>query len=284
MALRAARLGPRGAEARGTVLILHGRTEFLEKYAQTAAAWARRGFVAWSLDWRGQGGSARALADARKGHVGGFGEYQRDVRALADAAADEPGPHLMQAHSMGGLIGLRALVDGAAPSTAAIFTAPMWGLALPRERELAARLLSAAACALGFGERYVPGGGGPTPYALQGFEDNLLTSDADGYERIARLVREGGSHALGGPTFGWLRAAFDEMDALAPARLATPALILLGDAEAVVSPGAIRARAARDGAALVGLPGARHEPLFETPETLAAVWEAIDGFLETRGL
>ena len=264
------------------MVILHGRTEFLEKYSDTAAAWAARGFVAWSLDWRGQGGSARALADERKGHVGGFDEYQRDFRALAAAAADEPGPHLLQAHSMGGLIGLRALVDGAAKVEAAIFTAPMWGLSLPRGQEVAARLLSTAACVLGFGDRYAPGGGGATPYALQGFEGNLLTSDAAGFERIARLVREGGSRALGGPTLGWLRAAFDEMDALASAPLDTPALILLGGAEAVVSPEAIGARAARDGATLVTLPDARHEPLFETPDTLAAVWKAIDAFLEER--
>ena len=39
---------PRGD--RGCVLLLHGRTEFIEKYLETAAALQARGFALWTLD------------------------------------------------------------------------------------------------------------------------------------------------------------------------------------------------------------------------------------------
>ena len=95
---------------RGTVCLFGGRTEFIEKYFEVVADLRRRGFAVATMDWRGQGGSVRALDDRRKGHVTSFAQYDRDlVRFMRDIVLpDCPPPYIALAHSMGGHIMLRA--------------------------------------------------------------------------------------------------------------------------------------------------------------------------------
>jgi lysophospholipase len=183
---------------------------------------------------------------------------------------------------MGGCPGLRALA-GPYGFSAALFSAPMWGLAHRSTVQRLARALSRAAVRAGLGGTYAAGGG-DAPYAGQGFAGNRLTACPEQYAAIARLTADRPDLALGGATWGWVRAAFAEMDALWAQACPVPALVALGGDEAVVSPEAIRRRAARDGMALLDLPGARHEPFFETPATRSRLWDGIDGFLAAQGL
>ena len=119
----------------GTVLMLPGRTEHAEKYGTTAERLAAAGYASAALDWRGQGLADRLLPDRRKGHVGQFADYQRDLDAFAAAVRETlPGPFYLLAHSMGGCIGLRGLMRGLDVAAAA-FSAPMWGLDMPGGRE-----------------------------------------------------------------------------------------------------------------------------------------------------
>ena len=67
---------------RGTVVVLGGRGEFVEKYFEVVADLLSRGFAVASMDWRGQGGSERPLRNARKGHVDDFSHFERDLDAL----------------------------------------------------------------------------------------------------------------------------------------------------------------------------------------------------------
>jgi lysophospholipase len=265
-------------------VLLQGRTEFLEKYAGVAADLRARGFAVAALDWRGQGGSARLLKNPRKGHIDDFADYGHDLAALmaAPAVAAIEGPRLLIAHSMGGCTGLRAL---ARPFRfrAALLSAPMWGLAHPWAVQRLARTLSRAAVRAGLGGTYAAGGG-DAPYAGQGFADNRLTSCPEQYAAIARLTADHPHLALGGATWGWVRAAFAEMDALWAQACPVPAFVALGGDEAIVSSEAIRRRAVRDGMALLDLPGARHEPFFETAAIRARLWDGIDGFLAAQGL
>lgn len=279
--LRAAVLA--GAGARGLVVLLQGRTEFIEKYADVAAAFAERGLGVATLDWRGQGGSARPVGHPRKGHVDSFDAYQRDLAALLahGPVAGLPGPRVMVAHSMGGAIGLRALAAGGHGFAAAIFSAPMWGVSMPFQGGL--RMLARGACALGLGRVYARMSG-DTPYVETGFDGNVLTADPDQFARLVALARARPELMLGAPTLGWLNAAFDEMAALRAVALATPSLLLVGGDEAVVSPAEIARRASAGGHRLVRIDGARHETFFETPARRAVLWRAIDDFLAARGL
>jgi lysophospholipase len=165
---------------------------------------------------------------------------------------------------------------------AAIFSAPMLGLPLRPPLGWIAPGLSRLLCLLGRSKSYAPGGG-PQPYALGPFRDNLLTSDEAGFAALGDWLRQHPQAGLGGPSVGWVAAAFRAMQALRDRPVPVPTLFVLGSAEAVVDPAAVR-RAAKDGARLLVVDGARHECFIETPARQAMVWQGIDAFLAEHGI
>ena len=255
---------------RGTVMLLPGRTEYIEKYARVAADLARTGWGALVIDWRGQGLSDRLAGDAALGHIGRFADYQLDLAAMR-RAAQELGLHApmpLLAHSMGGCIALRALCDGLHPPAVA-FSAPMWGLPLSAMQRIGIRAMAQITRPLGRDTAYLPTTGPQYGLPSMAFEGNPLTRDPDQFARMQDQIRARPMLALGGPSLRWGGAALAEMAALA--RLPAPqmpALIGLGGNERIVSSPAIRAQAARwPGAELVEYPQAEHELLMERPQT-----------------
>lgn len=260
-----------GPGARGTVLIAPGRTEYIEKYGGVAADLARAGWGALVVDWRGQGLSDRALADPLVGHVADFADFQLDLRAVLDFAAERGlGAMPWVAHSMGGCIALRALADGARPPAVA-FSAPMWGLNQPPHMRVLIRVLAALTRPLGLDGGYLPTTGPDYGLASMPFEDNWLTRDRLQFDRMKAQIAAEPRLALGGPSRRWGGAALAEMAALARAPAPpVPVLVGLGGHERVVSPDAIRRRVAGwPGAEFAQYPGAEHELLMERPEVRA---------------
>ncbi len=127
--LRFARFDP-PAGRKGTLCVFTGRAEFIEKYFEVVRDARARGFAVAMLDWRGQGLSDRALPNARKGHVGNFAEYDRDLEAFVKEIVlpDCPPPLFALAHSMGGAVLIRAAQHGRRWFDRIVVTAPMVGL------------------------------------------------------------------------------------------------------------------------------------------------------------
>ena len=274
--------------ARGTVLILPGRTEHAEKYADTAAGLARRGFASAAVDWRGQGLADRMLADPRKGHVGSFDDYQRDLSAFSQAcdAAGLPGPRHMLGHSMGGCIGLRGLMDGFAVASAA-FSAPMWGIKVPAGKTAVVRRLSGFACALGLGATWAPPpASGPVCYAATApFDGNILTSDRAEWDAMQADLCAHPQVQIAGPTLGWLHQSLLECHRLAARPSpAVPVLTAVGGDEAIVDVAAIESRMARwPGGRLLRIDGARHELLMEAPARREPLLDAFAAQFAAHG-
>jgi lysophospholipase len=257
-----------GLGEKGTVFLLPGRTECIEKYGRAAGELARRGYAMITIDWRGQGLADRALPDRMAGHVGDFAEYQDDLDVmLAEAArAGLPQPWFLLAHSMGGCIGLRGLMRGM-PVKAAAFSAPMWGIAMAAWLRPVANLIGAIAGPLGMLGRYAPSTGPETYLTQVPFEGNVLTSDREMWGYMRAQVRAVPDLALGGPSLAWLRAALRECRALSlmPAP-ALPAICALGTAEKVVDVPPVHLRMAAWGNGQLDLyPGAEHEIMMEAP-------------------
>lgn len=271
---------------RGTVLIFTGRTEYIEKYGRVAAQMVARGFSVVSLDWRGQGLSDRIAADPMKGHVQRFEDYQADINALmaAPEMADMPGPLILLCHSMGGCIGMRALVDGRLKPALTIMSGPMLDIELAPHMRIGASLMSSLAVRFGKEEAYAPRPRTDQSYVqAEDFATNMLTHDEGYYDWMRMHLEQEPGFALGGPTLGWMRAAFDEMAALsaAPAPKA-PMVIFLGDREQIVGPKAIRTFDSRTPSCrLEVLERCKHETLMETPDVQAKVWAVIDEVLAT---
>ncbi len=258
---------------KGTVFLLPGRTEYVEKYGQAAGELARYGYATLSVDWRGQGMATRALPDRMAGHVADFAEYQADLDALIAfaVALGLPRPWYMLAHSMGGCIGLRGLMRGL-DFKAAAFSAPMWGILISAWMRPVASLLATASRIMGFETKYAPGTG-PSTYVVDfPFAGNSLTTDPEMWEYMRRQALAHPDLSLGGPSYAWVRAALIECQALAlmPSP-ATPAVCGLGLQERIVDVVPIHARMARWPNGRLDLyPGSEHEVMMERPAIRSA--------------
>lgn len=284
-ALRAALWNPGGA--RGLALYLPGRTEFLEKASATAAALVERGFAVASIDWRGQGLSARALDEPRKGHVERFDDFGLDLAALLAApSVVQQGPvRVVLGHSMGTAISLGAVARGQIAPAALVLSAPMAGIAFNAAQNVGVKLVAKIACALGLGDRWPPTETAAKPTVFEPFETNCITHDPEIYGWQAEVLRAVPGLQLGLPTFRWIAAAYDAMSLMAGlGPPGFPVQVLLGEKEGVVDNAASRRMADKLGASLVEIAGARHDILMEDAPRRAAVWQAIDGFLAEAGV
>jgi lysophospholipase len=281
IALRAA-FWPAYGTPRGTLLVLQGRSETIEKYFETITEWQQRGFAVFAFDWRGQGGSERLLEDPRKGHVNHFSDYQLDLNAAMEwlRKAHAPQPFYGFGHSMGGAILLDALSHKPDLLARAVTTAPMLDIVLIDHPRLAGAL-ARALTRLGMGQRFVPGGS-PMPVLFKPFADNILTRDAKRHERSRLILDNAPQIALGDPTIQWVATSFQAMRRIsrAAALVSTPLLGIASAHDRVTSTQAAQAffDAVPHGEFL-SLSDCEHEILIETDAIRAWFWRAFDAFM-----
>ncbi len=269
----------------GTVCILPGRGEFIEKYSESISDLRRRGFTVAIFDWRGQGGSDRELANPRKGHVTDFKEYDADLQSFVKQVLlpDCPAPFFAVAHSMGAHILLRNTAYESCQFERVVMVSPMLKLMQLPVSEGLARLYVEAASIAGFSDAYVPGGDDQS-IEQRSFEGNVLTSDRVRYERYQKVLEAAPELGTGSPTNGWLYAAFRSMIELAapsfPGRIKVPVLMFSAAEDKIVSIEAIQNFAAEARMCrLTDIPGARHEIMQERQAFREEFWAAFDKFI-----
>jgi lysophospholipase len=285
--LRAALWEATRGPARGTVCIVQGRGEFIEKYFEVIADLRRRGFAVAIFDLRGQGGSQRILSNRHKGHVVAFTEYDRDLAIFIEEIVKStlPEPLIGLGHSLGGNILLRGAQDEASPFARMILLSPMIEIhdqMLGASRPLVKGYASVAS-AIGLATAYVRGGR-DEPNDLSDFERNRLTSDHMRWSRVKSIIEAAPDLALGSPTIGWLRAALRSCAMLSrpdyPKYVCVPMMLFAAGADRVVSTQAIEDFAVdlKSGGHIL-MPGSRHEILQETDATRQRFWAAFDAYL-----
>ncbi|SEK61191.1 alpha/beta fold hydrolase [Pacificibacter marinus] len=259
-------------QAKGTVFVLPGRTECVEKYGRAAKDLAARGYASLAIDWRGQGIADRLLPDRTVGHVNQFEDYQKDLAAVLNMARDLelPKPWFLIGHSMGGAIGLRALLEGA-PFEAASFCAPMWGIGLTPVQKVMVRFLAPVLSVLKLDRSHAPGTSSDTYMMVQDFDGNTLTRDPDMYDYMRKQVAAHPDLGLGGPSTHWVRESIGENIYLDTQESPdVPVLCFLGGDESIVNTAAVRARMDRwPSGILVEIPNAQHEIPMEVPQSRA---------------
>ncbi|MCE4223292.1 alpha/beta hydrolase [Methylobacterium sp. C25] len=282
--LRAAYWRPVSRTEKGTVCLMQGRAEFIEKYYEPIGELRRRGFHVVAFDWRGQGDSSRQVRDAHKGHVARFDDYRLDLTAIAETVLvpSTPEPHYGLAHSMGGAVAFTGALEGWLPFERLVTVAPMLGIRMVKY-PLGASLLSRFLQRLGLGKAYIPFGSSVS-IATKPFAGNRLSGDPVRYARNAAAANEVGAGAVGDPTIAWLASAFRAMQRLrdprVPPRIEIPVLIVGAGADPVCALPATERFAGRLRAGhLIVLPGARHEILTESDAIRADFWAAFDAFI-----
>ncbi len=281
--LRYALFRNKSGAARGTMILLQGRNECIEKYFETISALNAAGLWVATFDWRGQGGSDRLMNAQRPGHVDSFQDYQHDLERFIDDVVlpDARLPFFILAHSMGGLIALSSAIHIQNRVERMVVTAPFIGLARQKAPQWLIALIARTACILGFGKSQLSKDLGARP-----FEGNALTSDPARFGRYAALIEAQPQLALGPPTARWLSEMFAAIKKVnRPDHLSAimiPTLVLGATADPIVPFHAIERlsqyfRAGR----LIPINGARHEIFQERDlyrnQALAATLAFIPG-------
>ncbi|MCX2725326.1 alpha/beta fold hydrolase [Roseibium salinum] len=307
-----------GRERRGTVTLVQGRAEFIEKYFEVIEDLRRRGFAVVTFDWRGQGGSQRLTRNPKRGHISNFRKYRLDLRTVLKeiSLANYPGPHFALAHSTGALVllsdsqRLRTMLDRA------VITSPLLGLPsgawAPNLVASARRFLRKATFGLlgqpplkagarrtsallenigfpaarifsllGMGRLFIPGGNAEI---FIPFETNRQTSDRIRFDRFNKVLKQAPELGVGAPTIGWLNAAARTMLALrrrdAGPNMKLPCLVLAAGNDRIVSTPETEDFVSRTkAAAYVEIPGAAHELMMERDIFRDQFWAAFDAFV-----
>ncbi len=267
---------PPGTPVRGSLIFAGGRGDFIEKYLEVYGHWHRRGWNVTAFDWRGQGKSG--------GHPGwnldSFDILIDDFAALLrDWRGSTPGPHAAVAHSMGGHLLLRTIIDRRPALDAAVLVAPMIRINSGFLPEWIAKGLAALLHRLGWANR--PVWRVPSPHSLR---QRNLTSCPDRYADEMWWWRQESGFSLGAVTWGWLRAAYiSSAAAFTPAKLKSidlPVLFLGSERDRLVSHHAMRSAARLiPHARFETFPDAGHEILRETDPVRLKALEIVDGFL-----
>jgi lysophospholipase len=269
---------------KGTVIILHGRNECIEKYFETMTDLAKRGFGTATFDWLGQGGSARLLDDPVRGHIDNFDQYEEQFDQFFDQVAlpDCRGPFFVLAHSTGSLVAIKASPRMINRVRRIVLCSPLLGLTNQPFNHNNIRRLSWLMKLIGLGGRYM--GGGPRPRETKPFAGNHLTSDERRYKRNSTLFEVHPELALGSPTVGWVNASCRAMDIVQTsafkATVQIPTLIIAAGADKIVSNRAVEQfmKGTRS-TALITIDGAKHEILHEADFYRDQVFAAFDAFV-----
>ena len=266
--IRYARWKARLRPVKGTVILLHGRAEYIEKMFETVNDLQNMGFDAITFDWRGQGGSSRLLADEYRGYIDSFDQYIIDLDTMMEEIIlpDCPGPYYILAHSTGSLVALLAAPGFGNRIRRMVLCSALLKLGNTGFSQSTVKFASGALTMLGLGENYIAGG--RNPQERLPFIGNKLTSDPDRFERNQNFSREFSHLAIGGPTAAWLFAAIKAMERVEEpdyyGQITIPTLLINAGADQVVNPQATEelGRRLRSGSTLT-INGARHEILQE---------------------
>ena len=283
--LRYATFPKTAGAAKGTICLVGGRTEYIEKYFETITDFQKRGFQVATFDWRGQGGSDRLIRNRRLGHVRNFDDYWVDLKTFHASILlpDCPAPYYLVGHSMGGLVSLYAGMRDRMMFERIFVSSPMVGLdGLPFSHRTMGRITRTLST-LGLGQLPVGRGAEDLP-SERAFGGNPLTSDFNRYMRTVRIWDERPDLIVGKPTLGWGAAAMRAMAGAQsdgfPLSIKAPVLMLAAARDEVVSTSAIeqlglRMRTGRHAI----IPAARHELFMENDEIRAQVFAAFDAFV-----
>ncbi|MEP4032833.1 alpha/beta hydrolase [Roseibium polysiphoniae] len=283
VALRYAHWPATGGPRRGTVTLLQGRAEFIEKYFEVIKDLRQRGFAVIAFDWRGQGGSERLLRNRCKGHIGNMKQFREDLHTILQkvSLAEYPGPHFALAHSTGGAVLLSDALRLRTMLDRVVLSSPLTGMLDNGWKERWSFRVAAAFKWVGLGRLYIPGGNGDL---FVDFEENRQTQDRTRFERFNAVLRQAPELGLGSPTIGWLYAVSRAILSLRKREygpsVSLPCLVVAAGKDRIVSTPATEELVSRmKSAGYLEIAGAEHELLMERDAIRDQFWAAFDAFI-----
>lgn len=269
---------------RGTIVIVHGRNECIEKYFETITDLNALGFWVATYDARGQGASQRLTKDPLSGHVKRFTHYHDDLDefykqvVLPDARA----PYFVVAHSTGALVALSALDRLSHRIERMVLASPFIELAGQSTPTNLIKFASAFFTFIGRGHRQMG-----KSHLNRPFEGNPLTSDAKRFARNRAIQDAHPDLFIGPPTARWLYEAMRIMPKVTAqsflTHVHTPTLIIAPVLDEITPFASFETMSRNFRASqLVPISGARHEIFHERDIYRQQALGAIDAFFAPR--
>ena len=247
------------ADARGTVLIVHGLGEHIGRYAHVAARLNGWGWRVVGYDQRGHGASEGA-----HGALARADDLLQDLARVVDAVrAAHAGPLLLLGHSMGGLVAARFVAQRLRGVDALVLSSPALDAGMNAFQKLLLAVLGPLAPNLAVGNGLKPEWISRDPAVVRDYKDDPRVHDRV-TPRLVRFIVDGGE-------FVRARAA----------QWLVPTLLLWAGSDRCVAPAGSAAFAAAAPAAVLTarvFPPLFHE-IFNEPEQ-AEVFEALGAWLE----
>jgi len=267
--------------ARGTIVLLQGRNEFIEKYFETIRQMNAMGLWVATYDLRGQGGSDRLKKDTRKGHVRRFSDYEKDLEIFLEQVVlpDARLPFFLVAHSTGALIALSAAPRLSNRISRMALASPYVGFHGQPASEKFARPVARLMSWTGFGGVQLGGDRRLIP-----FEGNGLTGDRKRFERNLELYRSFEDLTVGAPTARWVHETLKAASRVSLQshlmEITIPTLIIAPVLDGVV-PYRLQENLSRNFRAgqLIPVTGGRHELFQEKDIYRAQAMDAIETFM-----
>ncbi len=196
-----------------TIVFLQGRASFVEKNKEVMESLAKLGFDVETFDWIGQGGSTRLIPNSQKGYIDDFNTY---LTTFHDYMVHHVKPKvsskvILLGVSMGGHLALRYVKEHPGMVDGAVLVSPMIDVVTKPYPKFIARFMSTFAHFTGAGKMYAFGYGDYDPKKSV-FNVNKETQDPKRFEQMQKTMKAHPYFITGGPTFGWVYAAYESMD------------------------------------------------------------------------
>jgi lysophospholipase len=267
---------------KGTIILLHGRNESIEKYYETIRDLNAMGLWVATFDWRGQGSSPRLLKNPRRGHIRRFSDLERDVNTFIETVVlpDAKLPFFIIGHSMGALVAMKAAPRLSNRIERMVLCSPFVGGKGYGIPNWLLKFVADAATLFGFGwVQFVKDNLLDRP-----FTGNNLTSDRIRFERNQTIVKMFPALSLGPPTARWISVMIDGIEEVMTMdhlrKIEIPCLVIAPSNDEIV-PYAVYEQLSQKFRAgkLITVPGAKHEVLQERDVFRAQVLGAIEAFI-----
>lgn len=278
-------------DEKGSVVLLHGFTEFIQKYREIIYYFTQAGYDVYMAEHYGHGYSERdelTEGNLSKVAVDEFSVYVDDafqfITDVVNKKRDRNKPFILFGHSMGGGIGTRLLEKYPSVFDAAILSSPMIEIETGATPEWIAKFFAGSANAFGAGGDYIFGHYDYTPEDL--FEDpSCPASSYERYKYALELRAENEYYQMYGATWSWLNASIDATKKMVEQeeaqKVRIPVLLFQAENDSLVrSGGQLEFAAKAYNVNVVYCPGAHHE-IFNSPDEIAyAYWVTIFDFLD----
>lgn len=279
---------PADGMAIGSVVLINGHREFIEKYKEFIEDFQSRGLHVFTMDHRGQGLSDRLLNNPRKSHNPDFKRNVRDIQEFVQEIvrpAELGHPVYMVSHSLGSQFALRYLHDYPGVVDKAILLSPFTDIGQGGFFKLIfVKLFFKFMNLIGMSRMFAPKQAERKSMIDHDVAFERLTHDKDRYYHSQTAIKMNPDLFVGGVTYGWLNGAMKSIKKLKSKgfmeAITTPCFFILsGDEKVVNNQNTFKLIARMKNVKVTTIEGARHELYRESDEYRDVLWKHIDRFL-----